>query len=63
MINAARSGNPFEQSDYLIARMDQLARNEELQDKLEAAPEWDLVIVDEAHRMSGHFFGPSSSAS
>ncbi|MCD6498898.1 MAG: DUF3883 domain-containing protein [Deltaproteobacteria bacterium] len=57
MIVATRSGNPFEQSGYLIARMDQLARNEELQDKLTAAPEWDLVIVDEAHRMSGHFFG------
>ncbi len=57
MIHAARSGNPFEHSAYLIARMDQLARNEDLQEKLAAAPEWDLVIVDEAHRMSAHFFG------
>jgi len=57
MIHAVHSGNPFEQSGTLIARMDQLARNEELQDKLAAVPEWDLVIVDEAHRMSGHLFG------
>jgi superfamily II DNA or RNA helicase len=33
--------------------MDQLSRNEDIQEKLKAAPEWDLVIVDEAHRMSG----------
>jgi hypothetical protein len=57
MIQAARTANPFEHRDYLIARMDQLARNEDLQQKLRAAPEWDLVICDEAHRMSGHFFG------
>ena len=37
--------------------MDQLSRNEELQGRLLAAPEWDLVICDEAHRMSGHYFG------
>lgn len=57
MINASRTANPFEHTDYLICRMDQLSRNEELQDKLTAAPEWDLIIVDEAHRMSGHYFG------
>ena len=57
MINATRSGNPFEHNGFLIARMDQLARSEELQGKLTAAPEWDLIIVDEAHRMSGHFLG------
>ena len=32
-------------------------RNEELKAKLEAAPEWDLVVVDEAHCMSASFFG------
>ena len=57
MVKASRTANPFEHNHFLIARMDQLARNEELQDKLKEAPEWDLVIVDEAHRMSGHFFG------
>jgi SNF2 family DNA or RNA helicase len=57
MIQASRTANPFEHSGFLIARMDQLARNEDLQEKLKAAPEWDLIICDEAHRMSGHFYG------
>jgi SNF2 family DNA or RNA helicase len=46
----------FEQHPFLIARMDQLARNEELLAEL-ANSEWDLVIVDEAHRMGAHYFG------
>ncbi len=57
MIQASRTANPFEHKNLLIARMDQLARNEELQEKFKAAPDWDLIICDEAHRMSGHFFG------
>src|SRR5208282_18768 len=46
----------FEQHPLLIARMDQLARNEELLADL-GKSEWDLVIVDEAHRMGAHYFG------
>ena len=46
----------FEQHPLLIARMDQLARNEDLLAEL-AKSEWDLVIVDEAHRMGAHYFG------
>lgn len=57
MITAARTANPFESKHLLIARLDQLSRNEELQERLKAAPEWDLVVCDEAHRMSGHVFG------
>jgi superfamily II DNA or RNA helicase len=57
MIQAARTANPFDHKNCLIARMDQLSRNEDIQEKLKAAPEWDLVICDEAHRMSGHVFG------
>ena len=34
-----------------------LARNDGLKAKLEAAPEWDLIVCDEAHRMSASFFG------
>jgi superfamily II DNA or RNA helicase len=45
----------FEQHPLLIARMDQLARNESLQADL-AKSEWDLVVVDEAHRMGAHYF-------
>ena len=57
MIQASRTSNPFEHKNCLIARLDQLARNEDIQERLRAAPEWDLVVCDEAHRMSAHFFG------
>lgn len=57
MITASRTANPFEQKHLLIARLDQLSRNEDLQERLRAAPEWDLIICDEAHRMSGHVLG------
>ena len=57
MIENSRSGNPFSDRNRLIARLDVLARNEELQDKLAQAAEWDLIICDEAHRMSATYFG------
>ncbi|GHC12011.1 helicase-related protein [Cerasicoccus arenae] len=56
MVETTRSGNPFEEKDLLIARIDQLARNEELQSKLENT-DWDLIVVDEAHKMSANYFG------
>ena len=57
MIETSRSGNPFEDHHRLIVRLDVLARNEELQAKLASAREWDLIICDEAHRMSATYFG------
>jgi len=54
---AARTGNPFEEKNFCIARLDQLSRNEEYQEKLLKAPEWDLIVVDEAHKMSASWFG------
>lgn len=39
--SATPSGNPFEDLDHLYVRLDQMARNEELQEKLCAAG-WDL---------------------
>jgi len=50
------TGNPFEDHDQLIVRLDQMARNEEFQDKLCLAA-WDLVVFDEAHKLSAHFYG------
>lgn len=50
------SGNAFEDFPRLICRLDQLARNEELQDKL-CAPGWDLAVFDEAHKLAAHYFG------
>src|ERR1035441_280429 len=53
---ATPTGNPFEDLDHLIVRLDQMSRNEELQEKL-LATSWDLVIFDEAHKLAAHFFG------
>ncbi len=55
-IEAAVSGNPFAEKERIIIRLDQVARDETLQEKLRRT-EWDLVIVDEAHKMSAHFWG------
>jgi superfamily II DNA or RNA helicase len=52
----SHSGNAFEENSLLIARLDQISRNEELQDKLKAT-DWDLIVVDEAHKMSANYFG------
>ncbi|HEU5025436.1 MAG TPA: helicase-related protein [Spirillospora sp.] len=56
LIDANANFNVFETNPLLIARMDQLSRNERLQTQLRET-EWDLVIVDEAHRMGAHYFG------
>jgi len=50
------SGNAFDENDRLIARLDQLSRSEELQKKL-VHSDWDLIIVDEAHKMSASYYG------
>ena len=55
-IEAARSGNPFAECPLLIARLDHLSRREDLQVKLQAT-DWDLVIIDEAHKLSAHYLG------
>ncbi|MEJ2854898.1 MULTISPECIES: helicase-related protein [unclassified Saccharothrix] len=56
MADAAYGANVFEHHPLLIARMDQLARNERLTAQVYEA-EFDLVVVDEAHRMGAHYFG------
>lgn len=50
------SGNYFDEANLLICRLDQLSRNEDFQDKLKNT-EWDLIIVDEAHKLSANYFG------
>lgn len=57
MIESSRSGNPFDESNLMVARLDMLSRNEDLQEKLRAAKDWDLIVCDEAHKMSATFFG------
>lgn len=53
---SAVSGNVFEEVNLCIVRLDKLARNDELQEKLKAT-EWDLIVVDEAHKMSATVWG------
>jgi len=57
-LEAARTGNWFLETNLVIARLDKLSRNEDVQRKLQA-PEanWDLVVCDEAHKLSATFFG------
>jgi len=55
-IEQSRSGNPFDDLDLMVARVDQLARAEDLQEKLRLS-HWDLVVVDEAHKLSANYFG------
>lgn len=55
-LEAAQSGNWFLEHPLAIARLDKLSRSEDLQRKL-SQTHWDLVVVDEAHKMSATFFG------
>ena len=55
-INTARTGNPFQEHNLLICRLDQLSRNEDVQEKLKAT-DWDIIVCDEAHKMSASFYG------
>ncbi|MBV8358853.1 MAG: DEAD/DEAH box helicase family protein, partial [Deltaproteobacteria bacterium] len=55
-LESARSGNWFLETALAICRLDKLSRNEDIQAKLQQT-DWDLVVVDEAHKMSASFFG------
>lgn len=55
-IAAARTGNIFVEVPWLIARLDKLSRDEALQAQL-GATDWDLIVVDEAHKLSATYFG------
>ncbi|BDH57798.1 hypothetical protein MTP03_27370 [Tsukamurella sp. PLM1] len=56
LVQVSHDGDLFPGHPVLIARMDQLARSDELCAHLERS-RWDLVVVDEAHRMSANWFG------
>jgi len=55
-VETARSGNPFAEHDLIIVRLDQVSRSEELQARLKQT-DWDMIVCDEAHKMSASFFG------
>ena len=55
---AARTGNWFLETNLAIARLDKLSRNDDVQQKLQAPDcRWDLIVCDEAHKLSATFFG------
>ena len=57
-LEAARTGNWFLETNLAIARLDKLSRNEDVQEKLNAPDcRYDLVVCDEAHKLSATFFG------
>ena len=57
-LEAARTRNWFLETNLVIARLDKLSRNEDVQKKLQAPDaSWDLVVCDEAHKLSATFFG------
>ena len=55
-INLSANGNAFADVNQAIVGMDVLARNEEFQDKLQLTA-WDLIVCDEAHKMSATISG------
>lgn len=55
-VEQSHSGNPFDDVDLLVARVDQLARADDLLEKLRSS-HWDLIVVDEAHKLSANYFG------
>ena len=55
-MEASVTGNIFNEVNFCIARLDKLSRNQELQDKLRAT-DWDLIVCDEAHKMSATMWG------
>ena len=54
--NTAHTGNLFQEENLLICRLDQLSRNEDIQSKLKAT-HWDIIVCDEAHKMSASASG------
>ncbi len=55
-IESSASGNPFADADLMIARLDKLSRDDDLQLLLDNAPDWDLIVFDEAHKLSAQLF-------
>ena len=53
---AARTGNWFAEHPLTICRLDKLARDEDVQAKLQQI-DFDLIVCDEAHKMSATYFG------
>src|SRR5262245_62194011 len=55
-LEAARTGNWFAENPLAVCRLDKLSRNEDVQEKVKQT-DWDLIVCDEAHKMSATYFG------
>ena len=55
-LEAARTGNWFPENPLAICRLDKLSRDEDVQAKLQQT-DWDLIVCDEAHKLSATYFG------
>lgn len=58
-LEAAMTGNGFAEIPLGIARLDKLSRDHNLHAKL-TATDWDLVVMDEAHKLSASVAGGGS---
>ncbi|WP_165173323.1 helicase-related protein [Adlercreutzia sp. ZJ242] len=56
LFEAAVTRNAFVENDLCIARLDKLSRNDGIRERLKETS-WDLVVCDEAHKMSATVFG------
>jgi SNF2 family DNA or RNA helicase len=54
-VEASRTGNWFAETPLALCRLDQLKINEGWQAKLQQT-DWDLIVCDEAHKMSATYF-------
>ena len=55
-LEAARTGNWFNEVSLAVCRLDKLSRDEDAQAKLQQT-DWDLIVCDEAHKLSATYFG------
>jgi superfamily II DNA or RNA helicase len=55
-LEAARTGNWFTEVSLAICRLDKLSRDEDAQAKV-LQTDWDLIVCDEAHKLSATYFG------
>ena len=56
ILEASVSRNAFKEHDLCIARLDKLSRDDDVSSLLKDT-NWDLVVCDEAHKMSATVFG------
>ena len=56
VLESSRTGNWFNEASLAICRLDKLSRDEEAQAKIQQT-DWDLIVCDEAHKLSATYFG------